>query len=536
MGKVSTLGRYEILAELGRGNMGIVYKAYDPKINRHVAIKTIALAVPESSAEPSSRADFIREAEAAGRLSHPRIVAVFDVGEDPATSNPYIVMEYVAGKSLEEILADQRRKLPPQTAVHFVQEVAEALDYAHLQGVVHRDVKPSNILVAEDGHVKVADFGIAQLKAGAAAGTNWGTPAYMSPEQLRGEPLDGRSDLFSLGVVLYTLLTGHRPFQGYTSQTISVKTLTRDPVPASALGAGLTPEVDRVIARALAKNPAERYQTGSEMVRELQRLREQLESSKDSVPRQKSEPDHTQDLFPRYPLSGTGSVARPEKSASSSDRASIKISGPPFTRPWQQLAIAFLTFGILAFTFAGLWRAIPVKAGQTSVPLASKGGRVAPAEKSDTGSSATQFTTASKIELPASGVPARRVKAAISHHRVTQDNLQYCQLRLAVEHHFVTANLSVWIDDQPSYSHSLRGAVKKRVVLFKEVKGYLFDSVKVAAGVHRIRVQVLSADGSYDESGMITANFVTGNDKMLLVGFDNNNQRMHLSFETQNQF
>ena len=116
------------------------------------------------------------------------------------------------------------------------------------------------------------------------------------------------------------------------------------------------------------------------------------------------------------------------------------------------------------------------------------------------------------------------------------DDSQYCQLRIAVEHHFVTANLSVWIDDQPSYSHSLRGAVTKRVVLFKEVKGYLFDAVKVTAGVHRIRVQVLSADGSYDESGIITTDFVTGGEKLLLVGFDNNNRRMHLSFETQNHF
>jgi serine/threonine protein kinase len=201
IGKRSTFGRYEILTELGRGAMGIVYKAHDPKINRLVAIKTITLHSLDSADERDYRALFFREAEAAGRLAHPRIVTIFDVAEDPDTLTPYIVMEYVPGHSLEEVLSTGHGKLPLGAALRVTQELAEALDYAHAQGIVHRDVKPSNIILAEDGYSKIADFGIAKLNAPdlVQARRTVGTPAYMSPEQLRGDPVDGRSDLFSLG-------------------------------------------------------------------------------------------------------------------------------------------------------------------------------------------------------------------------------------------------------------------------------------------------------------------------------------------------
>ena len=214
--------------------MGIVYKAFDPKINRLVAIKTISLTAADSIEKQASRDRFFREAEAAGRLSHPRIVAIFDIGENPDTLSPYIVMENVAGRSLEEILATENARLPLHTTLRLIQDVAEALDYAHLQGVVHRDVKPSNIMVGEDGHARVADFGIAKLNVtdSGRLGPAWGTPAYMSPEQLRGESVDGRSDLFSLGVILYRMLTGHRPFQGNSDLTVALRVQKHEPVPA----------------------------------------------------------------------------------------------------------------------------------------------------------------------------------------------------------------------------------------------------------------------------------------------------------------
>ena len=268
--RVGTLvGRYEIDAELGRGAMGVVYRARDPRIDRSVAIKTVSLSGLEPDAEQEYRERFVVEARAAGRLSHPRIVTIFDVAEDPDTLTPYIVMEYVSGRSLEEVLRTENGTLPLDTALQVTQELAEALDYAHAQGIVHRDVKPSNIIVAEDGHPKIADFGIAKLNVPdlPQTGHTLGTPAYMSPEQLRGDPVDGRSDLFSLGVILYQLLTGHRPFQGNSTRTISFKVLNRDPVPATALNAELCPELGHVIARAIAKDPSQRYQTGMEMAR-----------------------------------------------------------------------------------------------------------------------------------------------------------------------------------------------------------------------------------------------------------------------------
>src|SRR5271154_3479262 len=239
--KGERFGRYEILTELGRGAMGVVYQARDPKINRVVALKTILLDGQPPDEEREYRERFVREAEAAGRLSHPGIVTIFDVGEEPETHAPYIVMEFVRGQSLDKLLARDDHMLPPETALQLVHELAEALDCAHGQGVVHRDLKPANILITEEGHAKIADFGIAKLNLSnhTLAGRILGTPAYMSPEQLNGDPVDGRSDLFSLGVILYTVLTGYRPFQGNSALTVSYKVVNREPVPATLLDTGL---------------------------------------------------------------------------------------------------------------------------------------------------------------------------------------------------------------------------------------------------------------------------------------------------------
>src|ERR1017187_1723514 len=261
-------GRYEILAELGRGAMGVVYKARDPKINRVVAVKTVSLVGQSPEEEREYRERFFREAEAAGRLSHPGIVTIFDVGEEPETRAPYIVMEFVGGQSLDKLLLScDDHKLPPEAALQLTLELAEALDCAHGQGVVHRDLKPANILVTEDGHAKIADFGVAKLNLAnhTLAGRALGTSAYMSPEQLNGEAVDGRSDLFSLGVILYTILTGYRPFQGNSAVTVSFKVVNRQPVPATVLDTELPQGLDYIIGRAMAKDPAQRYQRGMEM-------------------------------------------------------------------------------------------------------------------------------------------------------------------------------------------------------------------------------------------------------------------------------
>src|SRR5215467_11655096 len=256
-------GRYEIVDELGRGAMGVVYKARDPQIDRLVALKTVFLWGQEPDEEKEFRLRFMNEAQAAGRLHHSGIVSVFDVGENPENHDPYIVLEYVQGESLNRILA-REKKLSLEKALKLAEEVADALDYAHAQGVIHRDIKPANILITQDGRAKIADFGIAKLNLAhfTIPGKVLGTPAYMAPEQLSGEGSDGRSDLFSLGVILYVMSTGHSPFQGDSASTVCFKGANREPVAASALDLNLPRELDAVIARAIAKDPDNRYQHG----------------------------------------------------------------------------------------------------------------------------------------------------------------------------------------------------------------------------------------------------------------------------------
>ncbi|MCU1220694.1 MAG: hypothetical protein JWN42_1891 [Candidatus Angelobacter sp.] len=269
------LGRYEIAAELGRGAMGVVFRARDPKIDRTVAIKTIA--VPTSSTHDAEhyRQRFFREAQAAGRLSHPGIVTIYDVGEDEAARTPFIVMECVEGDSLDRLVATTPTgTLPHASALKLVRQIAEALDYAHRQGIVHRDIKPANILVTAEWQPKIADFGIAKVSLAETTlhGQVMGTPAYMSPEQLNGKALDGRSDLFSLGVITYWLLTGVKPFDGDTLTEICVQVVTKEPPPPSEITPGLNVDVDYVLRRALSKDPAMRYQSGSEMAADLDDL------------------------------------------------------------------------------------------------------------------------------------------------------------------------------------------------------------------------------------------------------------------------
>jgi eukaryotic-like serine/threonine-protein kinase len=281
----TNLGRYEIEEELGRGAMGVVYRARDPKIDRTVAIKTVSLSGLGPDAEEEYRQRFIVEARAAGRLSHPGIVAIFDVGEEAETRAPYLVMEYLEGQSLHQLLSGENCRLRLSTALSLAQKIAEALHYAHQQGVVHRDIKPANILVAADGHPKIADFGIAKLNQTdlTLPGQVLGSPAYMAPEQLSAEHVDGRSDLFSLGVILYFMLTGHRPFQGNSTATVCFKLANHEPLTIMAFDSSFPPELDEVVSRAIAKDPTQRYQSGMEMASDIQRLRARLGSPHQSA-------------------------------------------------------------------------------------------------------------------------------------------------------------------------------------------------------------------------------------------------------------
>jgi eukaryotic-like serine/threonine-protein kinase len=514
--------------------MGVVYRARDPRIDRTVAIKTVSFLGLEPDAEREYRERFVVEARAAGRLSHPRIVTIFDVAEDPNTLTPYIVMEYVSGRSLEEMLCTENGTLPLDTALQLTQELAEALDYAHAQGIVHRDVKPSNIIVAEDGHPKIADFGIAKLlnalDLAQTGRTARGTPAYMSPEQLRGDPVDGRSDLFSLGVILYRLLTGHRPFQGNSVLTISFKVVNRDPLRATAFNSELPPELDYVIARAIAKEPSQRYQTGIEMALDLQDLRGGIASRSS-----KCASTDTAEAIVK-----TGSFQE-ESSHSKGEVATVR-----FSQPWQHVSIGFLTLGFLTLAFAGLWQAIPVNAAH----VAAMSSVLPDRPKATLDSSTVLANTVWEPAPDAKASPTKRWQHTRISGRVSSNSPEVVQtlreaarppralqqslpstLRILVEHHFGTAHLSVWIDEKLTYNYSLRGAVKKRMLVLKGVQGYFSDSVEVTGGEHLIRVRVLSEDNSYDQSGSIRGSFVPGSEKVLTTRFDRNNRGMRLSLQ-----
>ncbi|HYM11862.1 MAG TPA: protein kinase [Bryobacterales bacterium] len=264
------IGRYKVLSELGRGAMGVVYKAQDPTIGRMVAIKTIRLndlAHPEEREQLRSR--LFREAQSAGILSHPGIVTIYDIAEEASLA--YIAMEFVEGQTLEKML-EQGTVDDAKYVVSVATQTAIALDYAHSKGIIHRDIKPGNIMVNNEGAVKITDFGIARITSSkfTHTGTVMGTPSYMSPEQVRGAVVDGRSDMFSLSVVLYEMLTGQKPFSGDSITTVIFKIVSENPVPPKELNPSVGSKVNAVVMRALAKEPADRYQSCKEFAEALQ--------------------------------------------------------------------------------------------------------------------------------------------------------------------------------------------------------------------------------------------------------------------------
>jgi serine/threonine protein kinase len=268
------IGRYEIIDELGRGAMGVVYRARDTQIGRVVALKVIHTANASPQDVERYKQRFRREAQAAGRLSHPGIVTIHDIAEDES-GQPYIVMEFIEGKPLN-LLLGPTVQLPLELLLDIGIQVAEALDFAHRNGIVHRDIKPPNILVTPDGHAKIADFGIARLEGTELTqeGTSLGTPSYMSPEQFRGGTIDGRSDIFSLGAVLYWMLTGQKPFPGDTVTITSFQVAFENPVPPSLAKTGLPKDLDEILSRCMAKSPAGRYSTCEELAADLAAVRD----------------------------------------------------------------------------------------------------------------------------------------------------------------------------------------------------------------------------------------------------------------------
>lgn len=580
-GKV--LGRYEIVAAVGRGAMGAVYKARDPKIDRFVAIKTILLHQSGIHDQREFRDRFFIEAKAAGRLIHPGIVTVFDVGEEPVTSDPYIVMEYVEGQTLRELLLRQNGKLPLESALRIIQELAEALDYAHAQGVVHRDIKPANILVTKEGQAKIGDFGIAQLDLThmTLPGRVLGTPAYMSPEQLEGEQVDGRSDLFSLGAILYSLLTGFSPFQGNSATTVCFKVANRDPVQPTALAPELPTELDAVISRALAKDPDQRYQRGMDFARDIQRLRE-----RGGPPRQGPlwfSPTEergiwpegaTQRVIPRKPAATVPSRTHsaPQKSTSvgllSRFTSSRAIAGPLISffaatmvlsfLAWRQIRIATPARTTVVESLhqasainSSEGKTIPNTTGSATQP---ENGTLAPlptstpaeAEPESVGiiTAPTRKTAASGVPKAASPRLPRPVakggnaggtakvmpKSSEATTAVASSNTTFADsnLEVHIENHFSDGTLLISIDDKLAYEHPLRDGHKKKLILLGGgVKQTV--TIPVVSGKHTLRVEVRSPKEQYDESKTVAGDFQKNGDRVLSITFDKHSREMQVT-------
>jgi serine/threonine-protein kinase len=297
-------GRYELEGVVGRGGMAEVYRARDIRLDRIVAIKTLRA---DLARDQIFQARFRREAQSAASLNHPSIVAVYDTGEDMASGLPvpYIVMEYVDGRTVRDLLQEGHRLLP-ERSLEIIDGVLRALDYSHQAGIVHRDIKPGNVMVTRNGDVKVMDFGIARAMSDAQATMTQtaqviGTAQYLSPEQARGERVDSRSDLYSTGCLLYELLTGRPPFTGDSPVAIAYQHVRENPVPPSRVDPDVPPWADAIVLKAMAKSPADRYQTAADMRADLQRAASGLPLA--------AAPPTRMDMYPQTQRMGAGTMA-----------------------------------------------------------------------------------------------------------------------------------------------------------------------------------------------------------------------------------
>ncbi|RPJ44843.1 MAG: serine/threonine protein kinase [Betaproteobacteria bacterium] len=273
MSQPGKIGRYDIVSEIGRGAMGVVYRAVDPMLERTVAIKTINMALDPGDIEHYEQR-FIVEARAAGSLNHPHIVTIYDIGRSGDLA--YMAMEFLDGRELKDLLAN--KELTADRALDIAAQVADGLAYAHHHDVVHRDIKPANIMILRDGRVKITDFGIARMRTAdvrTQTGVVLGSPRYLSPEQVLGKRCDARADTFSLGVIIYEMVTGQTPFNGIDVNSLMFQIVNFIPPPPTTVNSALPPMLDLIIAKALAKTADERYARIADLAADLRACRQQ---------------------------------------------------------------------------------------------------------------------------------------------------------------------------------------------------------------------------------------------------------------------
>jgi eukaryotic-like serine/threonine-protein kinase len=502
-------GRYEVQEEIGRGMMGIVYRATDPVLGRTVALKTINVAFSLAEAERSVyEKRFLNEARVAAAFAHPGIVVVHDVGWDPDTGTPYVALEFLKGRTLADIMAGGD-PMPWEQALRITAKLGAALQYAHAQGVVHRDIKPTNIMISPEGEPKIMDFGIAKVPHAqlTAAGEFFGTPSYMSPEQISAHPVDGRSDLFSLGAVLYLMLTGQRAFDGETVPTILNAVSHRHPAPPGRLVRSLPPDIDYLVSRALAKDPAERYASGTMFAEDI-----------DDVLAGRT-PRHRGDW--KGPQGAESTLAHHTPMPHQPETMDLK---QPETVPGRAQAVTapfgadliskrdFIAVGVLAAL--GLVAALTLPrvnrpSSGAARPAPPPVRRPSPVAQDLPSPSAEPSASASLIPSPSpsSSKPAR--------------------LAVSVEHPFKTGTLRVLVDGQQEMELALES--RRKLGFMGARRGEHSAAVDVPAGKHTVRVEVKAEDSVL--AGTIVGSFKSGKSRTLGAKVDGRPRRLLLSWQ-----
>ena len=483
----ANVGRYEIRREIGRGMMGVVYEAFDPALGRAIALKVIHLAfpvTPEESAAFEQR--FLSEARIAGRLSHPGIVVVHDAGRDTETGTLFIAMENLEGRTLS-----QPRPEPPlewREALRVGGRLAEALQHAHAAGVIHRDIKPANIMVLASGDPKIMDFGIAKVETArmklTATGQSFGTPLYMSPEQALGHEVDPRTDLFSLGAILYWLLTGRLAFGADSMMAIIGKVLHQDPPPPSTVRPDVPADVDYVIARALAKAPADRYPGGGAMAEDIADVRA------GGPPRHRAAWGGA-----RAPAMALNVPAAAERKADGTARSPIP-SRPERTGTLHE-RLPPPSRGVLA---AVIGVALLIAAG-TLLVMRRSPHRVA--------------TPPPAVESDAEATPSPSPSSGLSGLLSALQGEKPAQLAVDLKHALRSGVLRVWVDGELVKEDRIGGRVTKEVLGIKFRRGTFHDMLELKPGRHEIQVQVSWDDGERTER--ISATFNPGTTRRLDV-------------------
>ncbi len=462
------IGRYVILGEVGRGMMGVVYEAQDPSLDRTVAVKTVSFGqtIPSSEREAFEQR-FMAEAKAVARLTHPNIVVVHDVGRDEETGTLFMALEFLRGRNLAELISPQG--LGWRQATHIVTRLADALHAAHSEGIIHRDVKPANVMVLPSGEPKLMDFGIAKQAASqlTAPGQVFGTPASMSPEQALGQELDARSDLFSLGTVLHEALTGRPAFPGTSIPAILAQVVERDPAEPSQLQPTLPPEVDYVLARAMAKRPGDRYPDGRTMADDLEDLLE-------------GEP-------PRHRAGWTRPPRLPGMLVEvSTENRSARSFATITQRPGVADADASPVLARVVREKLGSWsrKLLPVASSLLVLFLAVVALRVwSPGEPPETTpvstlAAATPAPTAPSLTTPAPATPPPRPTPEPG------------RLDIDFGHYLKGGTLRVWIDDALVVRIPLESRASKKVLGFTLNEGRVRGRIRVGPGLHTVKLEV----------------------------------------------